>query len=189
MKQPDAIRRQLNESAAVIAGLETVVSDIDAVINVVLETLDAGGTIYTCGNGGSAAEALHLAEELIGCYRDRQRPALRAVCLNADPTTLTCIANDFGYEQVFARQCEALLRPGDALVVLSTSGNSPNLVHALEHARSLDAHTLGFLGRTGGRCRPLCDQAVCVPSDTGAHVQEAHLVLVHLICECVEGWV
>jgi D-sedoheptulose 7-phosphate isomerase len=141
--------------------------------------------LYTAGNGGSAAQAMHLAEELVGRYRG-DRPPRRAVCLNADPTTLTCIANDFGYEQIFARPGRALLTPGDALLVLSTSGNSVNLVRALETARDIGVTTLGLLGADGGACRALCDHAVLIPASDSAHIQEAHLVVVHLICEGVE---
>ena len=142
--------------------------------------------MYTCGNGGSAAQALHLAEELIGRYRSN-RPPLRAVCLNADPTALTCIANDFGFDQVFARQCEALLTPGDVLLVFSTSGKSPNLIKALEISRTRGCTAIALLGKDGGECGVLCDQALIVAADDSAHVQEAHLVVLHLICEALEG--
>jgi D-sedoheptulose 7-phosphate isomerase len=150
-----------------------------------VRTLEAGGTIFTAGNGGSAAQAMHLAEELIGRYRSNRAPH-RAICLNVDPAAITCIANDFGFEKVFARQCEALLREGDALVVLSTSGTSPNIIAALETARKKGATTIGLLGRTGGTCRDLCDHALLIPSDDSAHIQEAHQAAIHLICEAVE---
>jgi D-sedoheptulose 7-phosphate isomerase len=126
-----------------------------------------------------------LAEELIGRYR-RDRSAIAAVCLNADPTALTCIANDFGYEAVFARQCQALLGPADVLLVLSTSGRSPNIVEALRVARQRGAATVGLLGNGGGPCAELCDQILDVAGDHSAHVQEAHQVALHVICELVE---
>ena len=127
-----------------------------------LTVLDGGGTIYTAGNGGSAAQAIHLAEELIGRYRG-DRPPCRAVCLNADPAALTCIANDYGFESVFSRQAEALVRGGDALLVLSTSGRSGNIVRGLEAARAGGGLTAGLLGRDGGDCLDLCDHPLVVP--------------------------
>ena len=119
---------------------------IDQAGMALVHALDRGGMIYTCGNGGSAAEALHLVEEVIGCYSNRARPARAAVCLNADPTTMTCIANEFGYENIFSRQLEALLRQEDILIVLSTSGESRNIINALQVARHTGAQTIGLLG-------------------------------------------
>ena len=150
-----------------------------------LERLDNGGVLYTAGNGGSAAQALHLAEELIGRYRSDRQP-LPAICLNADPTALTCIANDFGFDSVFARQCTALLGPQDVLLVLTTSGRSDNLIAALKTARDAGTMTIGLLGRDGGPCCDLCDHPVIVSDDDSAFVQDAHQVLLHLICELAE---
>ena len=159
---------------------------IVAAAGAIVDRLQGGGTLYTCGNGGSAAEAMHLAEELIGRYGGRDRPPQRAICLNADATALTCIANDFGFDEIFARQCRALLTGRDALVVMSTSGESENIVRALQAARERGALTIGLLGREGGRCRPLCDHAIIVDGDDAARIQEAHLVIAHLFCEAVE---
>lgn len=167
------------------AALETHSDAIDAMIHAVADALTAGGTLFTCGNGGSAADALHLAEEFVGRYRSNRRP-LPAVCLNADPTALTCIANDFGYDQIFARQLAALGRPGDVLVVFSTSGNSPNILHALETARQRQMLLVGLLGKDGGAARTLADHAIIVPSANTARIQEAHGLLLHAICEEVE---
>ncbi|MBL0927801.1 MAG: SIS domain-containing protein [Phycisphaerales bacterium] len=152
----------------------------------VRRTLAAGGRVFTCGNGGSAAQAMHLAEELIGRYR-ADRPPLAALCLNADPTALTCIANDFGYEQVFARQVEALARPGDVLVALTTSGNSPNVLAALRAAAARGVERIGLLGKDGGAARALCGLPLVVPHAATEVVQEAHTVLIHLILEAVES--
>jgi D-sedoheptulose 7-phosphate isomerase len=181
----DAINDRLDGSLAAISALREHAAGIRALTEALVDRLKAGGTLYTAGNGGSAAQALHLAEELIGRYRD-DRPPVPAMCLNADPTALTCIANDYGYEHVFSRQCAALLGPGDALAVLSTSGHSENVVQALEVARGRGALTIGLLGRDGGRCVGLCDHAIVVGSEDSAHVQEAHQVVIHLICEMVE---
>lgn len=158
---------------------------VDAAGIAIMRALDEGGVIYTCGNGGSAAEALHLVEEVIGCFGNRARPARAAVCLNADPTTLTCIANEFGYENVFSRQLEGLGQTKDVLIVLSTSGESQNVLKALDTARSKGMHTIGLLGR-GGTAANLCETALLVPVDQTAAIQEAHLAMVHCLCSTVE---
>lgn len=187
MQFADQIRSRLEGSLAAIASVRDHADEIAAIAQLLRERFAAGGKLYTCGNGGSAAQALHLAEELIGRYRSN-RMAYPAVCLNADPTALTCIANDFGFDQVFARQCQALLTPGDALLVLSTSGNSANLVHALRVAQERGASTIGLLGRGGGSCAELCQRKIILKphhSDS-AFVQDAHQVIIHLICELLE---
>jgi len=185
MTHQDMIHGRLDGSLAAIGALRAEIDRIDEIGKALIDRWAKGGTLFTAGNGGSAAQALHLAEELIGRYRGRRR-ALRAVCLNADPTALTCIANDFGYEHVFARQCEALLGPTDALLVLSTSGNSANLVEALGVARTRNALTVGLLGAGGGRCGPLCDHSLILEETDSAFVQDAHQVVLHLICEMME---
>lgn len=176
---------RLDATIDTLTALREHMDAVTAVAGELLSALDSRNTIYTCGNGGSAAQAMHLAEELIGRYRS-DRPAQRAVCLNADPTTLTCIANDYGYESIFARQCEALLSEGDILIVLTTSGRSANIVKALEVAAGRNATTIGLLGGTGGVCVERCDHSIVVPADDSAHVQDAHQVLIHLLCEAVE---
>jgi D-sedoheptulose 7-phosphate isomerase len=148
--------------------------------------LDSGHAVFTCGNGGSAAQALHLSEELIGKYKN-PRPPIRAVCLNADPTAITCIANDFGFQEIFARQLTGLAHRGDILIALSTSGESENILRALSAACGLGITTIGLLGRDGGRCRALCDHALIVPATPSEHIQEAHQVLVHMLVEAAEG--
>jgi D-sedoheptulose 7-phosphate isomerase len=180
------IASRLGGSIEAVNSLRGYVASIAAIAKRVQQTLASGGTIYTAGNGGSAAQALHLAEEMIGRYRGNRRP-LRAVCLNADPTALTCIANDFGFDQIFARQCEALLTERDALIVLSTSGRSANLVRALEVGRSVGTATIGLLGKDGGECAPLCDLSLILAGADSAPIQEAHQVVIHLICEILEG--
>ena len=179
------IRERVTGSIGAIESLRDMTSDLAAICDAVIGALKQGATLYTCGNGGSAAHALHLAEELIGRYRTERAP-LRAVCLNADPTALTCIANDFGFDQVFARQCEALLRTGDVLIAFSTSGNSANIVESLRIARSKDAGTIGFLGNDGGHCLAHCDRSLVLPHRDSAFIQDAHQVALHVICEAVE---
>ncbi len=177
--------QRLDGTAGAIAALRDQLAAVAAAAGAVVERLTAGGTLYTCGNGGSATQAMHLAEELIGRYSADRKP-WPAVCLAADPGILTCIANDFGYEHVFARQCAALLTERDVLVAFSTSGRSPNVERALEVARATGAATIGLLGGDGGACPALCDHAIVIAGADSAHVQEAHLVVVHLICEAME---
>jgi D-inositol-3-phosphate glycosyltransferase len=147
----------------------------------------AGGKLLACGNGGSAAEAQHLTAELVGRFRLADRAALPAISLNSDTAVLTAWANDAGYEQVFARQVEALGRAGDVLVGISTSGRSPNLVRAFEAARRQGMHTLALLGGDGGQCGQLADVAIVVPASDTQRIQEVQLLLIHLLCELVEA--
>ncbi len=185
MNDEARINQRIDGSLAAIGSLRDQIAPITQVTAEVYGCLHRGGTLYTAGNGGSAAQALHLAQELIGRYRS-DRPAQRAICLNADPTALTCIANDYGYEYVFSRQVEALVKPVDILLVLSTSGESRNIVNALQTVQQRGAATIGLLGGNGGACRELCDHAVVVPGNDSAHIQEAHQVVIHLICEVIE---
>ena len=181
----DKLIQRIDGSIQAIDALRDNINEVCRVVEAITLILNRGGTLYTCGNGGSAAQALHLAEELIGRYRNDRAPH-RAVCLNADPTALTCIANDYGYDDVFSRQCDALLADNDALLVLSTSANSPNIINALKMARKRNATTLGLLGNEGGASAELCDRTIIVPVTDSAHIQEAHQVMVHLICEVLE---
>lgn len=178
-------RQQLDEAAAVLAAFAPQAVVVDAAADLVASALLAGRSLFTCGNGGSAADAIHLAEELIGRYRSNRRP-LPAICLNADVGAITCIANDFGYDAVFSRQLEALGRPGDVLVVFSTSGGSPNVLNALRAARARGVVSVALLGKGGGAARELADQAIVVPSDNSARIQEIHGLILHAICEEVE---
>ena len=142
------------------------------------------GKVLICGNGGSAADSMHFAEEL--CVRFmKNRRALAAIAL-CDPTVITCAGNDFGYEQIFARQVEALGNPGDILVVLSTSGNSPNILRAIEKARSQKLTTVAMLGKDGGKARGQCDIEMIVPASAPHRIQEGHKFLYHTLCEWIE---
>ncbi|HEY7115964.1 MAG TPA: SIS domain-containing protein [Tepidisphaeraceae bacterium] len=143
------------------------------------------GKVLIAGNGGSAADAMHFAEELVVRFQKNRRGlAAMALC---DPTILTCAANDLGYEQVFARQVEAFGNPGDVFVAMTTSGNSANLLKAIRAARERGLVTAGFLGKDGGQAKGLCDIELLVPSPLTARVQEAHLILYHSLCEWVEA--
>lgn len=148
-------------------------------------TLRGGGTLFFAGNGGSAADAQHIATEYVVRYQTT-RPAMRAIALTTDTSLLTACANDMGFDEVFARQVEALARPGDVLVLHSTSGESPNVIRAAQAARARGVGVVAFLGRTGGEVKALADVALVVPSEDTARIQELHLALEHLICEMVE---
>lgn len=150
-----------------------------------LDTWARGGKVLICGNGGSAADAMHFSEEL--CVRFmRTRRALAAMAL-CDPTVITCAANDFGYDEVFARQVDALGNEGDVLVVFSTSGNSRNIVRAIEQAKARKLVTAAFLGRDGGAVRGTCDIELIVPAQTPHRIQEGHKILYHTLCEWIES--
>ncbi len=154
----------------------------DACIN----TLKAGGKILIAGNGGSAADSQHIAAELVGkFYLDR--PALAAIALTTDSSNLTALGNDIGFENVFARQVEALGAEGDVFLGISTSGASANLVNALKAAKAKGLKTAGLLGRGGGAMMGLCDIAIVIPSDDTPRIQEAHITLAHLVCERIEA--
>ncbi len=160
-------------------------ADIVRVARLLIETFKSGGRLFLLGNGGSAAEAQHVAAEFVGRFR-RDRDALPAMALNTDPSIITALANDLDFAQVFARQVEALVEPGDILVVLSTSGASPNVLEAVKVARRIGATTVGFTGQRKGPLVSLVDVPVEVPSSDTARIQEAHLVMWHVICDLVE---
>ena len=147
--------------------------------------LRSGGTLFFAGNGGSAADAQHLATEYVVRYQTN-RPALRAVALTTDTSLLTACANDLGFEEVFARQVEALARPGDLLSLHSTSGESPNVIRAAQAAKARGVPVVAFLGKGGGQLKELADVVLVVPSDDTARIQELHLAVEHLICDIVE---
>ncbi|MGC8763329.1 MAG: D-sedoheptulose 7-phosphate isomerase [Acidobacteriota bacterium] len=149
-------------------------------------TLEGGGKILLFGNGGSAADAQHFAAELVGRYL-KERPGLPALALSTDTSALTAIGNDYGFEKVFARQVEALAKPGDAAVGISTSGNSPNVLLALKAARRRGCRTAALLGRDGGAIAPEVEAALVYPAAETPRIQEAHAVLIHILCALVEA--
>ena len=157
---------------------------LDRFADVVAERLRAGGKVLACGNGGSACDAMHFCEELTGRFR-RERPALAAIaCI--DPGHITCTANDYGFDQVFSRWVEALGKKGDVLVVLSTSGNSPNIVNALAAAKDRGMTVGAMLGRDGGQCQSMADFEWVVPGDQSDRIQELHMLLLHVLVEGIE---
>lgn len=153
--------------------------------HIVGQSLRAGGKILFCGNGGSAADSQHLAAELTGRFIKDRRP-LAALALSTDTSALTCIGNDYSFDEVFARQVQGLGRTGDVLVGISTSGNSRNVIRAVEEARAAGMQVVGLLGRDGGALRELCDVAIVVPSQVTARIQESHILIGHTLCGLIE---
>lgn len=184
--QTESIEAYLKSASAAIAGMAEQSNQIAELGSVMVRCLKNGGKILTCGNGGSAAEALHLAEELTGKF-NKNRRALPGLCLSADVTALTCIANDWDFASIFSRQVEAFGRPGDVIVGFTTSGNSENVLRALKVAREMGLITVGLLGKDGGKAKALCDYPIIIRSPRTSHVQEAHQVLLHMLLEQIDA--
>jgi D-sedoheptulose 7-phosphate isomerase len=149
------------------------------------ECLRSGRTIFWCGNGGSAADSQHLAAELVGRFRSERR-ALCSIALTTDTSVLTAVGNDYGYDEVFSRQVEGLVRRDDLVFGLSTSGSSRNVLRAIQKAKALDARTVGLLGRDGGPLRSMCELSIVIPADDTARIQEMHIMIGHILCDLVE---
>lgn len=176
----------LAETLSTFQALTTIRPAIDRAGQLILTTLRREGRLLICGNGGSAAEAAHFATELVGRYAKTRR-SLPAIALSSDGSLVTCIGNDFGYEQVFARQVAGLARPGDLVVVLTSSGNSANILTALHEAKKLGLESIAFLGRGGGKAAGLATCDLVIPGQSGAAAQEAHLFLIHHFCELIDA--
>jgi D-sedoheptulose 7-phosphate isomerase len=181
---------QIRASLEALAGLAARVSadqaeEIAAIADRYEGALRSGGTLFFAGNGGSAADAQHIATEYVVRYQTT-RPAMRAVALTTDTSLLTACANDLGFDEVFARQVEALAEPGDVLVLHSTSGESPNVIRAAQAARARGVTVVAFLGKGGGHLKELADVALVIPADDTARIQELHLAIEHVICDLVE---
>jgi len=184
----DIVADQLQRTVSVlqqVAENEEIHSTLVAAAEKTAVALKTGRKLMVAGNGGSAADAQHLVAEFVSRLVE-DRPALRAVALTTDSSILTAVGNDYGYERVFTRQLEALGQPGDIFLAISTSGTSPNIVRALEHARTSEIVTIGFTGAHGGRMPNLCDFCLRVPSKVTMKIQEAHLALEHIYCMLVE---
>jgi D-sedoheptulose 7-phosphate isomerase len=178
--------RNLAEHQQLMTHLHELDGDVAQAGQALAKVLAQGGKIMFCGNGGSAADSQHLASELTGRFIKDRRP-LAGIALSTDSSALTCIANDYSFEHVFARQLIALARSGDALVAISTSGNSANVMRAVEAAKAAGVYTLGLLGRDGGQLLGLCDAAIVVPHTVTARIQEAHILIGHTLCGLIEA--
>ncbi|HSL54614.1 MAG TPA: D-sedoheptulose 7-phosphate isomerase [Pyrinomonadaceae bacterium] len=180
------LTNSLQEHLATIQKLlDAALPEIERSGQMICEALSSGRKVLLCGNGGSAADAQHIAAELVGCY-EKQRRSWPAIALTTDTSALTAVSNDLGYDQVFARQLAGLAQAGDVLIAISTSGKSKNILRAAERARELGCKTIALTGATTEPLGSLCDMAVAVPSSRTSRVQEAHITIGHLWCEMVD---
>lgn len=163
-----------------------MLADIETVGNLMVQTLQQGHKVLLCGNGGSAADAQHIAAELVGRFVT-ERDGLPAIAMTTDTSILTAVSNDYGFDHVYERQTAALGTKGDLLIALSTSGNSPNVELALQKARSMGITTVGLLGRDGGRCNALCDYSFIIRHPESARIQEVHITIGHILCGIVDN--
>lgn len=177
--------KNLEDHVALFRRLSELAGAVERASRLVTASLSAGQKLMLCGNGGSAADSQHIAAEFTGRFVKDRKP-LAAVALSTDTSALTCIANDYTFDDVFSRQIIALGKPGDCLLAISTSGNSRNVIRAAEAARAAGIHTIGLLGRDGGKLFALCDVPIVVPSDSTARIQEAHIFIGHTLCAMVE---
>jgi D-sedoheptulose 7-phosphate isomerase len=177
---------RLAEHAQTMQAIAGQAEAFQSIAQTLISSLRSGGKICFMGNGGSAADAQHLAAELVGRFQ-RERASLPSIALTTDTSILTAVANDYGYEQIFSRQIEGLCRPGDVVIGLSTSGNSPNVLRGIETANRMGLVTIGLSGGTGGKLAQIAQQNLIVPSPKAARVQEAHIFIGHTLCEAVEN--
>jgi len=177
--------RNLTEHLAMCQHLAALDAHVDQAINACVNSLRDGGKLMLCGNGGSAADSQHLAAEFTGRFI-KDRPPIAAIALSTDTSALTCIANDYSFDAIFARQVQAIGKPGDCLIAISTSGNSGNVLAAVASAKALGITCIGLLGRDGGKLKAECDIAIVVPSQVTARIQEAHILIGHSLCGAVE---
>jgi D-sedoheptulose 7-phosphate isomerase len=173
------------EHMEVAAGLPKLTHEVSTAVDLICASLAPGGQLFVAGNGGSAADAQHIAAELTGRFQRERRP-LRAMALHGNTSALTAIGNDYGYEHVFSRELSAHARAGDVLLAISTSGNSANILRAIEAAREKKVGVIGLTGESGGKMRDACDLCLCVPSKSTARIQEMHITIGHAICELLE---
>jgi len=181
----EIIKKHIDEHQSVLSTLASLAPQIETVAKHMIQALQNGNTIFWCGNGGSASDAQHLAGELVGRFVG-DRKALKSISLNADSAVMTCIVNDYGYEHIFSRQVEGLGVEGDVLVGITTSGNSENVLNALEVANEKQMTAIGLLGKGGGKALSLVSEAIVVDSNTTARIQEMHITIGHILCDLIE---
>ncbi|MBL6728914.1 MAG: SIS domain-containing protein [Methylophilaceae bacterium] len=181
----EIIEKHIAEHQAVFGELTHLIPQIEGVASTLVDALKNGKTIFWCGNGGSASDSQHLAGELIGRFVGNRVP-LRSIALTAGGAEGSCIANDFGYDQIFSRQVEGLGVNGDVLIGITTSGNSQNILNAFNVANDKSMKTVGLLGKGGGQAASLVQQSVIIPSDTTARIQEMHITIGHILCDLIE---
>ena len=185
----DKIQNRINRSIECKKNLLDDTETLEVIKSVcenIIECYNNGNKVYIFGNGGSAADAQHFAAELVGRFL-LERKALPAVAFTTDSSILTCMGNDYSFDVIFERQVEALVEPGDIVIGITTSGNSKNVLLALEKANKIGAKTIGLFGKTGGKGKEIVDLPIVIKSDITANIQEAHIMIIHIICEFVEG--
>lgn len=185
----ELIEKRIQESIAVKGALlnnPELLRNVDCLSDMLCNAFQAGNKIIICGNGGSASDALHFAGEIIGRFQEERAP-WPAIVLNSDVSSMTAISNDYGYDEVFARQAKAHVRKGDVFLGISTSGNSENVYRAIKTAKNNGAQTTALLGADGGKIKDNVDLAIIVPSKITARVQECHILIIHIICELLEN--
>jgi D-sedoheptulose 7-phosphate isomerase len=175
----------IEELETLLVSLRSLEADIQHIGKLAAQAIQCGGKILFCGNGGSAADSQHLAAELTGRFIKDRKP-LAAIALSTDTSALTCIGNDYSFDEVFSRQVAGLGRASDILIGISTSGNSENVIRAVEEAHKLGIITIGMLGRDGGKLRTLCQRSIVVPSQVTARIQECHILIGHTLCGLIE---
>jgi D-sedoheptulose 7-phosphate isomerase len=181
----ELIKNHFLEHKSVLDSVMQLDESIEKVANIFVHTLENGGTILWCGNGGSASDSQHLAGELVGRFVGERKP-LKSIALTADSAVTTCIVNDYGFEHIFSRQVEALGLKGDVLVGISTSGNSKNVLNAFEVAKKKGITTVGLLGKGGGKAKSLASESILVSSNSTARIQEMHILIGHILCDLIE---
>lgn len=180
------IAQHLKDSSRVKEQAASNTADAERVASEIVKALRAGKKLVVFGNGGSAADAQHFAAELVGRF-EKERAGLPAIALTTDTSALTAIANDFGYEEVFSRQVQALVTAGDVVIGISTSGNAKSVLKGIEEAKKLKAWTAGLSGMTGGKLKGVVECCITVPSERTAHIQETHIALIHAICATIDS--
>ncbi|MCC8136722.1 MAG: SIS domain-containing protein [Clostridiales bacterium] len=185
----ELIKQRINDSVAVKQALlsnKILIDTVEQLAGEIVNTIESGHKLVLCGNGGSASDALHFAGEIVGRFQ-KERGAWPAVVLNADVATMTAIANDYGYDDIFARQAEGHIKPGDLFIGISTSGNSENVYRAMKVAKGKEAKAAALLGKDGGKIGQQADYPIIVPCMITARVQECHILLIHILCEIAEN--
>lgn len=181
----EIIKRHILEHQEVLNSIDSQTPAIEKIALLMIDALGKGKAIFWCGNGGSASDAQHLAGELVGRFVGDRKP-LKSMALNADSAVMTCIVNDYGYEHLFSRQVEGLGNEGDILVGITTSGNSQNVLNALDIANKKQMITIGLLGKGGGKALSMANEAIVIESNTTARVQEMHITVGHILCDLIE---
>lgn len=182
----NAISNALEEHASVLESIRGMSTDIETIAKQLNRALLNGGTLFLCGNGGSASDSQHIAAELVGRFQ-RERRALPAIALTTDTSILTSVGNDYDFDAIFSRQVEALVKPGDVLIGLSTSGNSRNVLRAIDSAKQQQALTIGLSGNQGGQLLEHCDHCLVIPSTSTARIQEMHILIGHILCDSIDA--